>query len=83
MHREDLVVDIGAEEAALREGQLGADKQRFKATEKEEEHRGNAVHDADLLVVDRADPVLPTAVGLGPGQNAERPLRVLLTTGEG
>ena len=40
-------------------GQLGADQQRLDAADEEEEQRGGAVHDADLLVVDGGDPAAP------------------------
>ena len=83
VHREDLVVEIGTEEALVGEGQLGADQQRLDPADDEEEHGGDAVHDPDLLVVDGADPVLPPTLGLGSGEHAERPLRVGLTAGEG
>ena len=83
VHREDLVVKVGTQQALFRERELRADQQGLEATHEEEEHRGDAVHDADLLVVDRADPVLPATLGLRTRQHTERTLRVLLTAGEG
>ena len=43
---------VGAEELGARLGQLQADQQRLEPADQEEEHGGDAVHDADLLVID-------------------------------
>ena len=46
-------------------GELGPDQQRLEAADEEEEERGDAVHDADLLVIDGGDPGLPAGVDRG------------------
>ena len=72
VHREDLVVEVGAEQLAVRRGELEADQQGLDAADQEEEQRRGAVHDADLLVVDGGDPAPPAGLGAGPGEDAER-----------
>ena len=51
MRGEQLVVGLGGEDRAVRAGELPADQQGLKAADDEEQHRGNRVHDADLLVI--------------------------------
>ena len=65
VHREHLVVRVGRQQLAVRLGQLQTDQQRLDAAHQEEDERGDAVHDPDLLVVHREDPRLPTGRGHG------------------
>ena len=60
MHREHLVVLIGVQHFSIRSNQLQTNEQRFDTTHDEEEERGNAVHNAELLMVDCDDPITPT-----------------------
>ena len=72
VHREHLVVLVGRQDLAVRPGELGTDEARLEAADDEEHHRGDAVHDADLLVIDAEGPG-PPAGGLdGPAEVAER-----------
>ncbi len=59
VHREHLVVLVGRQDRAVGLGELGPDQQRLEAADEEEHHGGDAVHDADLLVVDGEGPRLP------------------------
>ena len=47
----------GAEEVVLGLRQLDTDQHRFEPADQHEEQRGDAVQDADLLVIDRRQPV--------------------------
>ena len=66
VHREHLVVEVGGEHRAVGPGELGADQQRLDAADEEEHDRRDAVHDPELLVVDREQP-RPPAGGRRPG----------------
>jgi hypothetical protein len=70
VHREDLVVLVGGEQrvAGLRE--LRADQQRLDAADEEEDERRDAVHHADLLVVDRGEPAPEAGRRRRPAQQA-------------
>ena len=52
--------------------ELGADEQRLDAADEEEEQRGAAVEDADLLVVDRREPRAPAGDRPRAAERAER-----------
>ena len=56
-------------------GELGPDEQRLDTTEEEEEHGRDAVHDPELLVVDREHPRTPAGRVHGPAEHAVRRLR--------
>jgi len=72
VHGEDLVVGLGAEHVVVGHRQLGPDEQGLDAAHQEEEEGGVAVHQADLLVIDRGDPA-PPPLGAGrPAEDAER-----------
>ena len=71
VHREHLVVQVGVEHGVVGGCQLQPDEQRFHATHQEEEQRHDAVHDAQLLVVDREDPRLPAGGADRTLENAE------------
>ena len=60
MHREHLVVLIGVQNFSIRSNQLQTNEQRFNATHDEEKEGGNAIHNAELLMVDCNDPIAPT-----------------------
>ena len=51
VHREELVVGVGADEVAGRRRQLEADQRREQAADEEREGDDDEVHDADALVV--------------------------------
>ena len=72
VHCVDLVVGLGAEQRPVGAGQLDADEQRFDAADEEEHQPRRAVHDADLLVIDRGHPRAPTAFGSRPCEDAQR-----------
>ena len=72
MHREELVVEVGRVQGLPGCGQLGPDEQRLDAPEQEEEHRRDAVHDPDALVVDGGEPAAPPRCRLGPGEDPQR-----------
>ena len=59
VHREHLVVEVGAEHLAVRAGELRADQQCLDATDDEEHERRDHVHDPELLVVDGEQPRAP------------------------
>ena len=56
VHREQGVVGTGGEELAVGLGQLDPEQQGLDATDDEEGEGGVAVHDPDLLVIDRRHP---------------------------
>ena len=56
MHREQLVERIRRDERAVRLRELTADDQRLEAADQEEGERGDAVQDADPLVIDGGEP---------------------------
>ncbi len=56
VHREDLVVGVGREEAPVRARELQAHEERLDAADGEEEERRQEVEDADALVIDGRDP---------------------------
>ena len=60
VHREELVVLLRSEQAVVRLRQLQTHPQRLKATDGQKNKRGDDVADADLLVVDGAEPSLET-----------------------
>ena len=59
VHREHLVVLVGRQDRAVGLRQLRPDEQGFEPADEEEHHGDDAVHDADLLVIDREGPRLP------------------------
>ena len=71
MHRKDLVVQVGREQLIAWNRQLQADEQRLNASHKQEEERGNPVHDADLLVVHGVYPRPPAGVCLRSGKHTK------------
>jgi hypothetical protein len=71
VHGEDLVVDLGRQQLLARTGQLRADEERFDAADQEEGEGGDAVHDADLLVIDRRDPAAPAGARRRASEDAE------------
>jgi hypothetical protein len=75
VHGEDLVVAVGADQAAFRSRELDPDQQREDSGEREEDHRGDHVAAANLLVVDRRKPS-PQAGLAAPGfrQRVVQPL---------
>ena len=81
VHREHLVVEAGAEHRAVGAGQLQADEQRLDAADEEEEHRHDAVHDAELLVVDREHPRLQPVVDDRTPEDADTPATGVTTAG--
>src|SRR5581483_1906683 len=56
VHREDGVVLVGVQERLVRRRELDAHEQRLDAPDEEEDEGRQAVHDADLLVVDGGQP---------------------------
>jgi hypothetical protein len=71
VHGEGLVVGLLREHLAVRLDQLRPDDQRLEAADGEERHRRRAVHDADLLVVDRRQPRPPPRRAPRAGERAE------------
>jgi hypothetical protein len=71
VHREHLVVLVGRQDRAVGLGELSADQERLEATDEEEDHGDDAVHDPDLLVVDGERPRLPAG---GVHRTAEVPV---------
>ncbi len=66
VHREELVVDLRADERVVRLAKLQADHQRLGAAEDEERERGDEVEDPDSLVVGGREPAHQAArLGLG------------------
>ena len=63
VHREQLVVDLGAHQRVLRDPELQAHHQRLDAAEQEEDEREDHVHDPDPLVIGRREPARPAARG--------------------
>src|SRR5690606_15477306 len=57
VHREDLIVDVGAEERVFRLCELDPDERRLESADEHEEESRRAVEDADLLVIDSRHPV--------------------------
>ena len=76
VHREDLVVEVGRQHAALRARQLQPHQHREHAAERQENEGGDDVAPADDLVVDRGrrapDPTRRTP-GLRPGSVGPAP----------
>ena len=62
VHREQLVVGLGADQRVLRRSQLQAHHQGLGAAEDEEHEREDHVHDPDALVVGRRDPAHEAAL---------------------
>jgi hypothetical protein len=56
VHGEHLVVEVGGQHRVVGPRQLRPDQERFDTADQEEGEGGDAVHDADLLVVDREQP---------------------------
>ena len=56
MHREQLTVELGADEAIIRHHELGADHQGFDSADEEKQNREAAIEHADLFVVDGRQP---------------------------
>ena len=71
MHCKDLVVQVSREQLVARNRQLQADEECLNASHEQEEERGNAVHDADLLMVHGVYPRPPTGVCLGTGKHTK------------
>ena len=59
VHREQLVVGLGADQRVVRRAQLQAHHQRLDAPQAEEHEREDHVHDPDPLVVGGRDPARP------------------------
>ena len=59
MHGEHLVVLVSTKNLAVWHRKLQTNEQRFHATNDEEHHGDNAVHDADLLMVNGEEPLAP------------------------
>ena len=59
MHGEHLVVHTGAQHLAIWCSKLKANEYSFKPTQDEKEHRHDAVHNAELFVVNSEEPRLP------------------------
>ena len=72
VHGEELVVLVGGQDLPVGGGQLHPDHQRFTAADAEEQEGGDAVEDADPLVVDRRDPAPEAVLALGSGERAGR-----------
>ena len=60
MHREHLVVLVCREHGAVRACELQANEHGLNAADNKEEHGDNAIHDAELFVIDGEEPRLPT-----------------------
>jgi len=58
VHREQLIVRLGADADAFRLRQLRADDQRLEPADQEEEERRPEVQEADALVVGSSQPAL-------------------------
>ena len=58
MHGEQAVEDLRRDEVVVGDGKLDAHQQRFNARDDQEDERVADVHQADLLVIDRGDPVV-------------------------
>ena len=56
MHGEHLVVHTGAQDLAIWCGKLKANENCFKTAQDEKEHCHDAVHDAELFMVDSKKP---------------------------
>ena len=56
MHREQLIEDLGADYVETGRGQLRAHQQRLDAADNEHDEGGDAVEDANALVIDGGDP---------------------------
>ena len=59
MHREHLVVLVSTENLTVWHRKLQTNEKCFDATNDEEHHGDNAVHDADLLMVNGEEPLAP------------------------
>jgi hypothetical protein len=71
VHGEHLVVGVGRQQVLARAGQLRPDHQGLDAADQEEGEGGDAVHDADLLVVDGRHPAAPARRRGGTTEDAE------------
>jgi hypothetical protein len=58
-------------------GELQPDEEGVDTADDEEDQTGGAVHDADLLVVDREEPAAPTGVALRAREHPQRALGML------
>ncbi len=58
MHGEQAIEDLRRDEGVVGDGELNADEQSFNARDDQEDERVGDVHQADLLVIDRGDPIL-------------------------
>src|SRR5206468_11421832 len=56
VHREERVIHLRADDVLPRTGELQPDHERLEAAEQEEDERGDAVEDADPLVIDGGQP---------------------------
>jgi hypothetical protein len=72
VHGEHLVVRLRAQHVSVRPSELQADQQRLDPAHHEKDQGDGAVHDADLLVIDGEDPVLPTGDADRPAEQASR-----------
>ena len=71
VHGEQLVELLVGQELQARQGELGAHEQRHQAADEEEGEAGDAVHDADHLVIGRGHQLVDQ-VALGTEPRRER-----------
>src|SRR5579883_1159564 len=56
VHRENLVIEVRAEEGVIRHSKLRTNQQRFTSSHKEEEEARKHIHDANLFMIGRRNP---------------------------